>query len=69
MERTTELNQPAYIKDILTSEWKMGNVLHWGYAYVSTGKEKLWFASKLIKLRHDKGTPPVDLGNREEKGD
>jgi hypothetical protein len=56
-KKTTELNQPVYIKDTLTSVWKMGNVLHWGrgYAYVSTGKEKLWVPSKLIKIRHDKG--------------
>ena len=71
MERTIELNQPVYIKDILTSEWRMGNVLRCGrgYAYVSTGKEKLWVPSKLIKIRHDKGRPPEDLGDREEKGD
>lgn len=49
----------------------MGNVLHWGrgYAYLSTGKEKLWVPSKLIKIRHDRGRPPEDLGDREEKGD
>jgi hypothetical protein len=43
VERIIELNQPVYIKNILTTEWKMGNVLCWGrgYAYVSTGKEKL----------------------------
>ena len=35
---------------------------------VSTGKEKLWVPSKLIKIRHDKGKPPKDLGDREEKG-
>jgi hypothetical protein len=35
---------------------------------VSTGKEKLWVPSKLIKIRHDKGKSE-DLGNREEKGD
>lgn len=71
VEKTAELNQPAYIKDILTSEWKMGNVLRWGrgFAYVSTGEEKLWVPSKLIKIRHDKGRPPEVLGNTEEKGD
>jgi hypothetical protein len=69
--KTTELNQPVYIKDILTSEWKMGNVLLWerGYAFVSTGKEELWVPSLLIKIRHDRGRPPEDLGDREEKGD
>ena len=39
------------------------------YAYVSTGKEKLWVPSKLIKIRYDRGRPPEDLGDREEKGD
>jgi hypothetical protein len=70
VERTIELNQPPYIKDILTSEWKMENLLHWGrgYACISTGKEKLWVPSKLIKIRHDRERPPEDLGNREERG-
>ena len=59
VERTIELNQPPYIKDILTSEWKMRNMLCWGrdYAYNFTGKEKLWVPSKLIKIRHFKGRP------------
>ena len=54
----------------LLQQWKMGNVLclRRGYAYVSTGKENLWVPSKLIKIRHDKGKPPEDLGDREEKG-
>jgi hypothetical protein len=70
VERTTELNQPVYIKDILTSEWQIGNVLHWGRGFmpVSTGKEKLWIPSKLIKIRHDR-RPPEDLSDREELGD
>lgn len=69
--KTTELNQPVYIKDILTSEWNMVNVLCWkrGYAFISTGKEKLWVPSKLIKIRHDEGRPPEHRGDREEKGD
>ena len=37
------------------------------YAYVSTGKEKLWVPSKLIKIRHDKGRPPEDLGDRRKE--
>lgn len=40
-----------------------------GYAYVCTGGEKLWVPSKLIKIRHDMGSPPEVLGNTEEKGD
>jgi hypothetical protein len=31
-------------------------------------KKNLWVPSKLIKIRHDKGSPPIDLGDR-EKGD
>ena len=43
MERTSELNQPVSIKDVLTSQWKPGDVLRWGrgFALVSTGEEKL----------------------------
>ena len=71
MERTIELNQPVYTEDILKPEWKMGNVLHWAraYVYVSTGKENLWIPSKLIQIRNNRGRPPEDLGDREEKGD
>jgi hypothetical protein len=39
------------------------------YAYVSTGKENLWIPSKLIQIRNNRGRPPEDLGDREEKGD
>ena len=69
MERTTKLNQPVYIKDIMKSEWKITNVLYkWrGYPYISTGKEKLWVPYKLIKTKHEKGRPPEDLGYRKEE--
>ncbi|EGV97888.1 HERV-K_7p22.1 provirus ancestral Pol protein [Cricetulus griseus] len=52
MEKTAELNQPVYFKDVLTSVWKPGHVLSWGrgFAFVSTGEEKLWIPSKLIKI-------------------
>ena len=71
MERTTKLNQPVYIKDIMKSEWKITNVLYkWrGYPFISTGKEKLWVPFKLIKMRHVKGRPPEYLGYGEGKGD
>ena len=54
----------------MKSVWKITNVLfQWrGYAYISTGKEKLWVPSKLIKIEHDKGRSLKDLGDREEKG-
>ena len=47
-----------------------GKLLHSGvgYSYVSTGKEKLWVPSKLIKIKHDKERPPEDLSDG-EKGD
>ena len=32
-EKTTELNYPTYVKDVLTSEQKSGNVLCWGKGY------------------------------------
>ncbi|MGE9714896.1 DDE-type integrase/transposase/recombinase [Escherichia coli] len=56
MEKTAELNQPVYFKDVLTSTWKPGHVLRWGrgFALVSTGEEKLWIPSKLIKIRVEK---------------
>ena len=28
VEKTTELNQPIYFKDVLTSQWKPDHVLH-----------------------------------------
>ncbi|KAL6086919.1 hypothetical protein STEG23_013424, partial [Scotinomys teguina] len=52
IEKTAELNQPIYFKDVLTSEWKPGYVLRWGrgFAFISTGEDKLWIPSKLIKV-------------------
>ena len=42
MEKTSELNKLVYFKDVLTSQWKLGDVLRWGrgFALVST-EEKL----------------------------
>ena len=58
-EKTAELNQPVYFKYVLTSVWKPGHVLCWGrgFALVSTGEEKLWIPSKLIKIRVEKEKP------------
>ncbi|WP_368389860.1 hypothetical protein [Sphingobium sp. AS12] len=41
------------------SEWKSKYVLHWGrgFAFVSTGEEKLWMPSKLIKIQVEKEKP------------
>ena len=57
VEKTAELSQPVYFRDVLTSEWKSGNVLHWGrgYIFISTGNEKLQIPSKLIKIRFYQG--------------
>ena len=43
MEKSSEINQSNYFKDVLTSAWKPGYVLQWGrgFAFVSTGKEKI----------------------------
>ena len=59
MEKSVELNQLVYIKDVLTSQWKPGDVLRWGrgFALVSTGEEKLWIPSKLIKVRSEEKKP------------
>ena len=43
MKKTSELIQPVYFKDVLTSQWKLGDVLPWGrgFGLVSTREEKL----------------------------
>ena len=48
-----------YFKDVLTSEWKTGDVLHqgWGFTLVAMGEEKLWKLSKLIKIWFEKEKP------------
>ena len=59
MEKSAELNQLVYFKDVLTSQWKAGDVLRWrrGFAFVSTGEEKLWIPSKLIKVQFEEDKP------------
>ena len=59
MEKTSKLNQPVYFKDVLTSQWKPGDVLCWEkhLSLVSTGDEKLWIPSKLIKICFEKEKP------------
>ena len=48
----SELKQLVYFKDMLTSQWKPGDVLYWrrSFVLVSTGEKKLWIPSKLIKI-------------------
>ena len=59
LKKTSGLNQPLYFKDVLTSQWKPGDVLHWGrgFALVSIGEEKLWIPPKLIKIPFEKEKP------------
>ena len=49
-----------YFKDVLTSQWKSGDVLYWGrgYALVSIGEEKLQIPSKLIKMWFEEEKAP-----------
>jgi hypothetical protein len=53
-----------YYKDLLRSEGKPKKVLHWGhgFAYISTGNEKLWMPSKLTKIRIEQERSPENLG-------
>ena len=53
-KHSTELNQPVYFKDVLTSEWKPEYVLHWGkgFPFISI-EEKLWIPSRLMKIRFE----------------
>ena len=59
MGKSAELNQLVYFKDVLTSQWKPEDVLCWGkgFAFVSTGEEKLWILSKLIKVQFEEEKP------------
>ena len=40
----------------MTSEWKPGDMLCWerGFTLVSTGDEKLWVPSELVKIQLEK---------------
>lgn len=51
-KKTEELDQSAF-KNILTSDWKAGNVLSWGRGllYIFTVDERIWDPSKLIKVQ------------------
>lgn len=48
----------VYFKGVMTSVWKPGHMLCWwrGFAFVSTGEEKLWVLLKLIKIWSEKKT-------------
>lgn len=55
---TSKLNQPVYFKDVVTSEWKMENILCWGGVMPIFSQEKKSCVSNLIKIRYDKGRLP-----------
>ena len=59
IEKSSELNQLVHFKDVLTSQWKPGDMLLWErvFTFVSTGEEKLWIPSKLIKTWFEKEKP------------
>jgi hypothetical protein len=48
---------------VLTSELKPGYVVYWGrgFVFVSTGEEKLWISSKLIKIRFEQERTPESV--------
>lgn len=61
-QKTEELSQTIYYKDVLTSLWwNPAVVLRWrhGYVYVSRGTEKIWLPTKLIKIRSYQGKPLI----------
>ena len=50
-KKTTELNQPIYLKDVLISEWEPGHVLRWGKGFIFVlGRGALWIPLKLLKI-------------------
>ena len=62
-KKTTKVNKPVSFKDVLTSELKPGYVVYWGrgFVFVSTGEEKLWISSKLIKIRFEQERTPESV--------
>ena len=55
-----ELTQDRYFENTLASKLKSKDMLLWkrGFAFVSTGNEKLWIHSELRKIIFDQGRPP-----------
>ena len=55
-----ELIQDRYSENTLTSKLKSKNTLLWrrGFAFVSTGNERLWIHSELRKIWFDQGRLP-----------
>ena len=54
------LIQHIYFENALTSKFKSRDLLLWrrGFAFVSTGNERLWIHSGLRKIRFDQGRSP-----------
>ena len=56
---TAGLIQDRCFENALTSKLKSKDMLLWrrGFAFVSTGNERLWIHSELRKIRFDQGRP------------
>lgn len=59
--KTDRFNEPTYFKCVLTSKFKLKDVLLWdrSYAFVSIGNERPWIHSWLRKIRFAQGRPPL----------
>ena len=58
--KTEELSQTIYYKDVLTLEWKPASFkMGHGYVCVSRGNEKIWLPTKLLKFRSDQVKPLI----------
>ena len=66
-----ELIQDRYFEDTLASNLKSKGMLLWrrGFAFVSTGNERLWIHCELKKIRFDQGRPPEKSPVRTEGTD
>ena len=51
IEKTSEVNQLVYFKDVLTSEWKPGDVLCWGKGFSPCFHRRK--AIHIIKINQD----------------
>lgn len=64
-----ELNQSVCFKDVLTSKWKSGNVLHGkrGCTFVSAENKKLYILSVLINVSFNWGRAPEGRNKKDNK--
>ena len=66
LTNTAKLIQDRYFENTLTLKLKSKGMLLWrrGFAFVSTGNERLWIHSELRKIRFDQGRPPEKISGR-----